>query len=94
MSTSPSRREFLGQATQSSMILGAAAALGGVHVFGDDKPAKIRLGVIGCGGIMTHHVKGLVERRDAAFLAWLCDVDPAQIERMDKLVTAGWHWRT
>ena len=69
------------------MILGAAAALGGVHAFGDDKPTKIRLGIIGCGGIMTHHVKGLVDRRDAASLAWLCDVDPAQIERMGKLVT-------
>jgi predicted dehydrogenase len=69
------------------MILGAAAALGGVHAFGDDKPAKIRLGIIGCGGIMTHHVQGLVSRREAASIAWLCDVDPAQIERMDKLVT-------
>ena len=69
------------------MILGAAAALGGVHAFGDDKPTKIRLGIIGCGGIMTHHVKGLVDRRDAASLGWLCDVDPAQIERMGKLVT-------
>ncbi|MDA0591228.1 MAG: Gfo/Idh/MocA family oxidoreductase [Planctomycetota bacterium] len=87
MNASSSRREFLQQTTQSTMILGAAAALGGVHAFGDDKPAKIRLGIIGCGGIMTHHVQGLVSRREAASLAWLCDVDPAQIERMDKLVT-------
>ncbi len=69
------------------MILGAAAALGGVHAFGDEKPAKLRLGIIGCGGIMTHHVQGLVSRREATSIAWLCDVDPAQIERMGKLVT-------
>jgi predicted dehydrogenase len=36
---------------------------------------------------MTHHVQGLVGRREAVSIAWLCDVDPAQIDRMDKLVT-------
>lgn len=83
---STSRREFLQQTTQSSLILGAASALGGVQAFGADQPSKLRLGIIGCGGIMTHHVKGLVSRREAVSIAWLCDVDPAQIERMDKLV--------
>ena len=83
---STSRREFLQQTTQSSLILGAAAALGGVQAFGADQPSKLRLGIIGCGGIMTLHVKGLVSRREAVSIAWLCDVDPAQIERMDKLV--------
>lgn len=82
-----SRREFLQQTTHSSMILGAAAALGGVQVFGADPPAKLHLGIIGCGGIMTHHVQGLVGRREAVSIAWLCDVDPAQIERMDKIIT-------
>ena len=83
---STSRREFLQQTTQSSLILGAAAALGGVQAYGADQPSKLRLGIIGCGGIMTLHVKGLVSRREAVSIAWLCDVDPAQIERMDKLV--------
>jgi predicted dehydrogenase len=36
---------------------------------------------------MTTHVKGLVDRREAASIAWLCDVDPAQIDRMDKWVS-------
>ena len=36
---------------------------------------------------MTHHVQGLVARREAVSLAWLCDVDPAQIEKMNALVT-------
>lgn len=87
MHSTSSRRDFLQKTTQSSLILGAAAALGGVQVFGADQPAKLRLGIIGCGGIMTHHVKGLVSRREAVSIAWLCDVDPVQIERMDKIIT-------
>ena len=31
---------------------------------------------------MSHHVQGLVERREAVTIPWLCDVDPAQIEKM------------
>lgn len=81
------RRQFLHNASHTSAILAATASLGGVHVFADEKPGKVRLGVIGCGGIMTAHVKGLVHRREAASIAWLCDVDPAQIERMNSWVT-------
>jgi predicted dehydrogenase len=68
-------------------VLGAASALGGVHLFAAEKPGQIRLGIIGCGGIMAHHVRGLVQRREAVSIPWLCDVDPAQIDRMDKHVT-------
>lgn len=81
------RRQFLQQSTHTAAVLGAATALGGVHAFAAAPPVKVRLAVIGCGGIMTHHVKGLVSRNEAASIAWLCDVDPAQISRMDALVT-------
>lgn len=85
---SPSnRREFLNDCSRTAAVLGAASALGGVHLFADEMPVKVRLGIIGCGGIMTQHVGGLVKRREAALIPWLCDVDPAQIERMDKHVT-------
>ncbi|MFM8288547.1 MAG: Gfo/Idh/MocA family protein [Planctomycetaceae bacterium] len=86
MTTSTSRREFLTQATQTSAVLVAAQALGPVAA-ADERPAPLKLGIIGCGGIMTHHVQGLVQRREGVTIGWLCDVDPAQIERMDKLVT-------
>ena len=86
MNALTNRREFLGRVSQSAAVLGAATTLGGVHLFADQKPERIRLGIIGCGGIMTQHVKGLVERREAVSLAWLCDVDPAQVDRIDKLV--------
>jgi predicted dehydrogenase len=87
MNAETNRREFLGRVSQSAAVLGAAAALGGVHSFAAQQLEKVRLGIIGCGGIMALHVKGLVERREAVSLAWLCDVDPAQIDRMDKLVS-------
>ncbi|MEZ6134498.1 MAG: Gfo/Idh/MocA family oxidoreductase [Pirellulaceae bacterium] len=89
MSASTNRREFLRQTKQSTLVLGAAAALGGVYVFGDENSAALQLGIIGCGSIMGLHVKGLVSRREAVSIAWLCDVDPAQIEQTDKLVTRG-----
>jgi len=87
MNALTNRREFLGRVSQSAAVLGAATALGGVHSFANQKSAKIRFGIIGCGGIMMQHVKGLVERREAVSLAWLCDVDPAQIDRTNKLVS-------
>ncbi len=82
------RRQFLQQSTEAAALFAAATALGGVHVFGEEKLAKIRLGIIGCGGIMTSHVKGLVGRREAVSIAWLCDVDPRQIDKMSGLVTS------
>ncbi len=72
-----SRREFLGTSAAAS-----AAAI--IQPVWGTKPAdeKLSLGIIGCGGIMTHHVKGLVARNENVEISWLCDVDPAQISRM------------
>ncbi len=88
MSKKSSRREFLTQSTQTAAMLGAVAALGGVHVFGQDQPRVVRLGIIGCGGMMTGHVQGLVERREAVSFAWLCDVDPRQLDKLAGVVSA------
>ena len=76
------RREFLGHSVSATTVAAASLALGGVHAWAEDRPRTIRLGIIGCGGIMTHHVKGLVERREAVSIAWLCDVDP-RADRQD-----------
>ncbi|MBI5760922.1 MAG: Gfo/Idh/MocA family oxidoreductase [Planctomycetales bacterium] len=81
------RRQFLWQSTEAAAMTAAVATLGGVHTFGEEKPATVRLGIIGCGGIMTNHVKGLVSRREAVSIAWLCDVDPRQNDKMAPLVT-------
>lgn len=87
MRSTSTRRKFLEHTSRTSLVLSASAALGGVQTFAADTPAKLRLGIIGCGGIMRHHVQGLVTRREAVSIAWLCDVDPAQIERMDRIIT-------
>jgi predicted dehydrogenase len=87
MTSQTTRRKFLEQTTHSGAVAAAATALGGVHAFGAENRAVVRLGIIGCGGIMTHHVRGLVSRREAVSIAWLCDVDPRQIERMAGYVT-------
>jgi len=88
MKQDTNRRQFMQRSTQAAATVAVAAAFGRAPLFAnDDKPPKVRLGIIGCGGIMTHHVQGLVARREAVSLAWLCDVDPAQIEKMNALVT-------
>jgi predicted dehydrogenase len=78
------RREFL---QKSSAAAAATASLGAVHAFAEEKKEPVQLGIIGCGGIMTHHVRGLVGRREAVSFAWLCDVDPSQINRMAGHIT-------
>jgi predicted dehydrogenase len=82
MSSQTTRRRFLQQSTEAAVISAAVSSLGGVHAWGDDSTKPIRLGIIGCGGIMGHHVTGLVGRRAAVSLEWLCDVDPRQMDRM------------
>ena len=80
--TETSRRRFLERSTETAMLAAAASTLGAVHVFGSEKPETVNLGIIGCGGMMTNHVTGLVSRAEAVSFAWLCDVDSGQIERL------------
>ncbi|HTI51202.1 MAG TPA: Gfo/Idh/MocA family oxidoreductase [Planctomycetaceae bacterium] len=80
MTDKTTRRQFLQQSSEAAALAAAVSALGGVHTFGAEKPATVRLGIIGCGGIMGTHVKGLVSRREAVSFAWLCDVDPGHID--------------
>src|SRR5262249_18111908 len=86
MKRETTRRQFLEHSTQAAAVLAAATSLGGVHTFASARPETIGLGIIGCGGIMGHHVKGLVDRREAVSFAWLCDVDPRQIENKAALL--------
>ena len=83
------RRRFLKDTTQTAALTAAVSTLGGVHTLAASAQEKVRLGIIGCGGIMTHHVKGLVGRKEAAEITWLCDVDQAQISRMAGFVSSN-----
>jgi predicted dehydrogenase len=76
------RRTFI----QATSTLAAAATLGGVHAAQAKDDEKVRLGIIGCGGIMGHHLTGLVSRRENVNFSWLCDVDQAQLDKADRLV--------
>ena len=80
MTDSTNRRAFL-QQTAATTTAVAATGIIGAHAAPKSTPKTIRLGIIGCGGIMGHHVRGLVQRREDVHFSWLCDVDPAQIEQ-------------
>ena len=86
MTTPSTRREFLQRSSQTATVLAATAARGGVQAFGSEQPETIRLGIIGCGGIMAHHVGGLAKLGKEVSIAWLCDVDPQQIEKIAPLI--------
>ena len=77
----PTRRQAL-----VTSVASLAAALGPVHAWSDEGSRKIRLGLIGLGGIMSHHIKGLVSRKEAVEIVWLCDVDPNQISKASALI--------
>jgi predicted dehydrogenase len=79
-SSDTTRRGFLQQSAGAAIT--AAAAPPGVHAWGAENPPAVTLGIIGCGGIMGYHMQGLVGRKDAVSIAWLCDVDPRQIDIM------------
>jgi predicted dehydrogenase len=83
-----SRRAFLRNSSQLATTIAAATALGGVHAWADEKSRTVRLGIIGCGGIMNMHVSGLISRKENVEIAWLCDVDPRQLDRIARH-TAG-----
>jgi len=86
MTETTTRREFLRQSTGGAALL-ATTTLPGVHSFATEAPGEVNLAIIGCGGIMTHHVKGLISRKEAVSIPWLCDVDPRQIEKMAGVMT-------
>lgn len=86
MKLESSRRVFIQQTAEATAILTAASTLGVVHGFAADLPETIRLGIIGCGGMMGGHLKGLVRRGEKVSFAWLCDVDPGQIEKAANLI--------
>jgi predicted dehydrogenase len=87
MAPETNRREFLEHTAQAAALGAAVATLGGVHAFGRERDDTVRLAIIGCGGIMGMHVTGLVERKEKVAIAWLCDVDPRQLDKMERVVS-------
>ncbi|MFQ5733826.1 MAG: Gfo/Idh/MocA family protein [Planctomycetaceae bacterium] len=79
MSSDVSRRSFLTTGTAATTGALAAGVFAGAAP-DEKRPARIRLGIIGCGGIMNYHVRGLCERKESVQFRYLCDVDPRQID--------------
>ena len=86
MSHPTTRREFLQHSTEAAVATAAVGTLAGAFASAADQSATLNLGIIGCGSIMTHHVRGLVSRKENVSIAYLCDVDPAQIEKMAQVM--------
>ncbi|HSI63819.1 MAG TPA: Gfo/Idh/MocA family oxidoreductase, partial [Candidatus Saccharimonadia bacterium] len=77
MSTS-TRRDFL----QATTLATTALAMPSLHAQGANN--RIRLGLIGPGGMGSNHLKSLVKNLDVE-IAWICDVDAKRLESAAKL---------
>ena len=89
MKDQTSRREFIVRSSTTAASLASFAALGGVHAYGAEKPAALTLGIIGCGSIMGTHVRRIAKLGKEASIAWLCDVDPQQIDKTRGLISGS-----
>jgi len=85
---SATRRTFLKQ-TSAQAVLGSALALGGVQTARSANNGVVRLGLIGCGGIMHFHLEGLLARKEGIAIKWLCDVDPRHLESAVRQMNAS-----
>ena len=72
-----SRREFLTTAAGGALLTAASAS----RVLGAND--RIRMGVIGCGGMGTGHLNGLVKRAEAdnVRVGAVCDVYQRRLTR-------------
>lgn len=77
MST-PTRRDFL----HATALASTALAMPSLHAQGANN--RIRLGIIGPGGMGTNHLKNLV-RNPEVEITWVCDVDSKRLEAAAKL---------
>jgi len=46
---------------------------------------KVRMVVVGCGGMARHHLKKIVQQLDTTHIAALCDPDPAVFEQAGEI---------
>ena len=82
MST-PDRREFLKLTAASAAVAGATALVTSPRAYGAND--RLKVGVIGPGGMGSNHVKLLSENAKVD-LAWVCDVDENRREKAAETV--------
>ena len=79
------RREFLDRGRDAAAAT-ALSSLTGVHAWAaaDQPQDEVCLALVGCGGMGSGHLAGLVRRKSAVRFAWLCDVNPGKTEAAAK----------
>ena len=80
MMTRPDRRGFLHTAALTGAALTAGQVAGAAGA-----GERIRLGMIGCGGMMRSHIGGFLGRKDVQITA-VCDVDSRRLNEAAKRV--------
>jgi predicted dehydrogenase len=82
------RRDFVRGATAAAAVSALAAAPQAIAAA--DSPAPLVVGLIGCGGMGTNHLRQLTQRKDIR-LAYVCDVDANRLASAAKLVETSGH---
>lgn len=85
MSEQMGRRTFLTRTT-TTLASGLAVGAFSADTARASTEEPIRLGIIGCGGMMMTHVSGLVRRKSSVSFAYLCDPDPRHLETFADVV--------
>jgi len=81
---STNRRGFVKSSIAAGGILGGVAQASASFV----KPEKLRLGLIGPGGMGSNHLKLLVNRTDVE-VNWICEVDKDRLAKAAKTVESA-----
>lgn len=82
--TIPDRREFL----QSSLAAVTAGVFSAEASAARSDVKSLNVGLIGCGGMGSNHLKLLSERKDIRML-WVCDVDTQRLATAVRTVESG-----
>lgn len=82
--TIPDRREFL----QSSLAAVTAGVFASETSANPSVDQPLNVGLIGCGGMGSNHLKLLSERKDLR-MTWVCDVDQQRLATAVKTVEMG-----
>lgn len=77
------RREFLKETGAGAVAVTLAAAPQWAEAQQRAKPVQV--GLIGCGGMGSYHLRTLAARKDAT-VAYVCDVDQQRLEKSAKLI--------
>ena len=86
MSDEVTRRDFLSNSSKVAATSVAVSTLSQSRAFASVNE-RINIGLIGCGGMMNGHARGLVSGKAPIRFAYICDVDPKQLDRISGTIS-------